>query len=110
MKNTTTLQEDPTENGLDVTEGEAEENETDETREAGEQGSEEETESIREDSEEETEDGVSEGSEGSLEQTTTIEVSVDSVSMDTSLASLGFVPVALFCIIFLLGIIALGGD
>lgn len=103
-------QEDLTENGLDVMEEGAEQIETDETRESGEQEDEQEIESVRENSEEETEDGVSEGSEESLEQTTTIEVSVDSVSMDTSLASLGFVPVALFCIIFLLGIIALGGD
>ena len=68
------------------------------------------TESETEGLQEEEEEGISDGSEESVEQTTTIEVSIDSISMDTNLVSLGFVPVALFCIIFLLGIIALGGD
>lgn len=100
-----TGEEEPT-----TTSEEVIENETDETGEAGEQATEQEIESTSEDSEDETEEGVSEGSESSEEWGTTVTVSVDSVSMDTDLASLGFVPVALFCIIFLLGIIALGGD
>ena len=91
-------------------EGGEEENENIENGEAGEQTTEESTESESEGVQEKEEEGVSEGSEESIEQTTTIQVSYDSISMDADLVSLGFVPVALFCIIFLLGIIALGGD
>ena len=91
-------------------EGGEEENEIIENGEDGEQTVEESTESESEGLQEEEEDGVSDGSEESIEQTTTIQVSYDSISMDTDLITLGFVPVALFCIIFLLGIIALGGD
>lgn len=105
-----TITNDELEESAAEEEKEEEENETDETREDGEYAAEQETESDGEGTEEEGEEGISEGSEGSEEWETTIEVSVDSISMDTNLTSLGFVPVALFCIIFLLGIIALGGD